>query len=373
MHKGPLDGIRIVEVGGLGPVPFACMLLADMGAEVVRIERPGSPTMERGTTLRGRTVLTLNLAEERDRDLVLELSAHADVVVEGFRPGVMERLGLAYDRLSAENPGLVYARMTGWGQSGPRSRTAGHDINYVSISGALDAIGTPDAGPVVPLNLVGDYGAGALYLAMGTLAALMHARQSGRGQVVDCAICDGVVSMMSLFHHLLDEGTWQSTRRSNIVDGGAHFYTTYECADGRYVAVGAIEPGFYAELRKHAGLDDVKFDAQNDRTQWPALRQELAAVFKRRTRDEWSALFDGTDACVSPVLTLEESRSDAHLQARNCFTTVAGVLQPAPAPRFSATPGVARPSSRVPSASDVIARWSGQRPAVLRGATVQEP
>ena len=337
------------------------MLLADMGADVVRIERLSEPGTDRGPIVRGRTIVQLDLKEPDAVASVLALAASADVLVEGFRPGVMERLGLGPDRLLGNRPGLVYARMTGWGQHGPRATTAGHDINYISLTGALDAIGSASQGPAVPLNLLGDYGGGALYLVSGILAALLRARSTGSGDVVDCAICDGVTSLMTLFHHLRDQGSWDGTRQANQLDGGAHFYATYECADGRHVAVGAIEPKFYAQLRSLAGWSDPEFDAQNDRQKWPELRQKAAALFKRRTRDEWVTLFSGSDCCVSPVLTLDESRGDPHLAARGSFVTLDGVVQPAPAPRFLRTPSKARPGPLHQSAAAVMRRWASGR------------
>lgn len=355
--SGPLHGMRILEIGGIGPTPFACMMLADMGAQVVRIERAGAPIRERGPTARGRIVQDLDLKDPSDRDRVQAMAKRCDVLVEGFRPGVMERLGLGPDTLCASNPKLVYARMTGWGQSGPLAARAGHDIDYIAITGALEAMGPAGGPPTVPLNLVGDYGGGALYLVVGILAACLEARSSGRGQVVDAAICDGAASMMSLFHQLRHEGQWHAHREANLLDGGAPFYRSYQCRDGRYLAVGALEPQFYAQLRRIAGWDDSLFDEQFNQERWPAMTERAQAIMRKYTRDEWMQLFADTDACVAPVLSLEESLSHGHLQARGCFVELDGLTQPAPAPRFSRTPSHARSSVRSTSIDDLISRW----------------
>jgi alpha-methylacyl-CoA racemase len=336
--SGPLVGTRIVEFAGIGPAPFACMLLADMGAEIVCIERPGKAPRDHLDILkRGRTWVELDLKRPGAVEDALALIETADILIEGFRPGVMERIGLGPDSALARNPALVYGRMTGWGQSGPLAQTAGHDIDYIAITGALDSIRAPGGGPVPPLNLVGDFGGGALYLATGVLAAVIEARRSGAGQVVDCAMCDGVTTMLSMFHSFTARGVWHDEPGTNLLDGGAHFYGTYECADGRYIAVGAIEPQFYDLFRRIAGLDDPAFDAQRDRAGWPALKAKVAAIFKTRTRDEWTALFDGTDACVAPVLSLAEAPEHPHLAARGAFIERDGLRQAAPAPRFSRT------------------------------------
>jgi alpha-methylacyl-CoA racemase len=293
-------------------------------------------------------------------DCALALAARADVLLEGFRPGVMERLGLGPEQLLALNPKLVYGRMTGWGQTGPLAAAAGHDINYIALSGALDAIGTPDGPPVPPLNLLGDYGGGSLFLVVGVLAAVLEARQSGCGQVVDCAICDGVVSMLSLFHTLSALGQWNSQRGTNSLDGGAHYYTTYECADGRYIAVGAGEAKFYATFRKLAGLTDPAFDAQRDRSAWPSLKRKAQAVFRTKTRDEWMAIFEGNDACVVPVLSMSEAMQHPHLQARASAVDIDGLRQTAPAPRFSRTPSSVQPTRRVNSIAELRDYWSDE-------------
>ncbi len=304
--SGPLAGLRVVEFESIGPGPFASMMLSDMGAEVVTIARPnGGPRDPRHFVQRGRRVVQLDLKRADDVEAALKLAANADVVIEGFRPGVMERLGLGPQQALAANPALVYGRMTGWGQEGPWAKTAGHDINYISITGALASFAGADGAPAPPLNLVGDYGGGALYLVAGLLAGVIAARSSGQGQVVDAAMCDGVSHMLTMFQGLRAMGRWSDRPRSNSLDGGAHYYGVYACADGRHLAVGAIEPQFYALLRGIAGLEDPEFDAQLDREAWPGLREKAAAIFLTRTRDEWAALFEGTDACVTPILSMQ--------------------------------------------------------------------
>lgn len=356
---GPLRGLRVLEFAGLGPAPFACMLLADMGADVVSVDRPQSRLGDaRNVMQRGRTAVQLDLKTPEGRDSARELVGHADVLVEGFRPGVMERLGLGPEESQQRNPGLVYARMTGWGQDGALARTAGHDINYIALAGALHAIG-PRERPVPPLNLLGDYGGGSLYLVSGILAALFERGQSGRGQVVDAAIVDGVTSLMTQFVGMGLRGNYVEQRESNMLDGAAPWYTVYETADGRHVSVGAIEPQFFAELCERIGLAHEWVAAQHERARWPQLRTELASTFRTRTRDEWAALLQNTDSCVAPVLSLGEAARHAHNAQRGGFVAVGGVSQPAPAPRFSRTPGQARPvaSQATPSAA-VISRWT---------------
>ncbi|WP_420715469.1 CaiB/BaiF CoA transferase family protein [Cupriavidus sp. D39] len=360
LKKGPLSGVRIVEFAGLGPGPFACMLLADMGADIVRIDRPGArPIHPQDLIGRGRRTVLLDLKSAKDRDQVLKLLTHADALVEGFRPGVMERLGLGPETIAALNPRLVYGRMTGWGQDGPLSQTAGHDINYIALTGALAAIGERDDAPVPPLNLVGDYGGGSLYLAMGILAALIEARSSGRGQVVDAAICDGALSLMSLAQGHRLRGLYSERRGDNMLDGGAPYYAVYRAADAEYVCIGAIEPQFFALLCDRIGVDPALRDAQHDRTRWPALRAELAQIFSQRIRAEWTALLGDTDACFAPVLTLSEAAQHPHLLAREAFVDVGGVPHPAPAPRFSRTPSsVAHTDASGPLTCDqVISGW----------------
>jgi alpha-methylacyl-CoA racemase len=353
---GPLAGFRVVEFAGLGPGPFAAMMLADMGAEVVTLMRGEEPQGLRGEVLmRGRRTVIADLKNAETRAEVLDLLAGADALIEGYRPGVMERLGLGPDVVLARNPRLVYGRMTGWGQDGPLAHAAGHDINYIALTGALAAIG-PSERPVPPLNLVGDFGGGALYLVAGILAALLEAGRSGQGQVIDCAMCDGAASLMSMFSEFSASGRWHDGRESNLLDGGAHFYGTYECADGEFVAIGAIEPQFYAELRRRAGLDDPAFDAQMDAAGWPALKGRLAAVFHQKTRAEWCALMEGSDVCFAPVLTLSEAPQHPHMAARGSFVRHNGVTQPAPAPRFSRTPSAIRDTEPADLAT-VAAAW----------------
>jgi alpha-methylacyl-CoA racemase len=329
---------------------------------VVSIARPGQGQRDvRDFVNRGRRVVELDLKKPEHVAQGLDLIAVADILIEGFRPKVMERLGLGPDVVLKRNPRLVYGRMTGWGQTGPLAQAAGHDINYIAITGALDSFRSDDGDTVSPLNLVGDYGGGALYLAVGVLAAVIEARSSGKGQVVDAAMCDGVSSMLTLFHSMHALGRWTDQPRTNMLDGGAHFYRTYKCKDGRYVSVGAIEPQFYAELRKLAGLDDKMYDAQMSRDQWPGLHHKMSAIFKMKTRDEWAAIFDGTDACVSPVISLFDAPSHPHLAARNTFIEGEGGVQPAPAPRFSRTPSAVQHSPAVApmKAADLIAQWTG--------------
>jgi alpha-methylacyl-CoA racemase len=358
--RGPLRGLRVLEFAGLGPVPYAAMLLADMGADVVRLDRPDGQRRAKDIILRGRLSFELDLKQPADLDCAVALAKRADVLLEGFRPGVMERLGLGPEKLLAENPKLVYGRMTGWGQTGPLAAAPGHDINYIALTGALNAIGPAEGPPVPPLNLLGDYGGGSLFLVMGVLAAVLKARQSGRGQVVDCAICDGVVSMLSLFHTLTALGQWSEQRGANPSDGGAHFYTTYECADGKHIAVGAGEPKFYAAFRKLAGLTDPEFDNQRDRSAWPSLKRKAQAVFRTKTRDEWMAIFEGSDACVVPVLSMSEAMQHPHLQARASLIDIDGLQQTAPAPRFSQTPSSIQPTRSVSSIEELRDYWSSE-------------
>jgi alpha-methylacyl-CoA racemase len=340
MRQGPLTSLKVVEFAGIGPGPFCGMLLSDLGADVIRIDRKGgrggAPT---DVTSRGRRSVALDLKSPAAIEACLKLIEEADAVFEGFRPGVMERLGLGPDVALKRNPKLVYGRMTGWGQTGPYAHAAGHDMNYIAITGALHAIGTEDK-PVPPLNLVGDFGGGALYLAFGLLAGVISARQSGKGQVIDCAMSDGAASLMAMFYGFKASGMWKDgQRRANMLDGGAHFYDTYQCADGRWVSIGSIEPQFYALLLEKTGVTDPDFQRQHDRDAWPQLHDKLAAIIATKTRDEWTAIMGGTDVCFAPVLTLDEAPKHPHNAARQTFVEVAGVAQPAPAPRFSETPG----------------------------------
>src|SRR3954449_7207838 len=338
---GPLSGLKVVELAGIGPGPFAAMLLADLGADVLRIDRPGAtPTFgDPGVDLlnRGRRSVAVDLKHPQGAATVLALAERADVLLEGFRPGVVERLGLGPEECLARNPRLVYGRMTGWGQDGPLARTAGHDVGYIAVTGALHAIGRSGGPPQVPVNLVGDFGGGALYLVVGVLAALLERRTSGRGQVVDAAIVDGTAHLSSLVVGLVSAGLWTDHRGTNLLDTGAPFYDVYETSDGGWLAVGPLEPAFWAELLQLLDLTDSAPDRLDPR-QWPALRGLLADTFRRRTRDEWAALFEGTDACVEPVLSYAEAPQHPHLAARGTYVEHHGVVQPAPAPRFSRTP-----------------------------------
>lgn len=341
---GTLSGIRVIEMAGIGPAPFACMLMSDMGAEVIRIDRTRDDTNGSANTNdivnRGRKSIAVNLKHPQGKDTLLKLIESADVLIEGFRPGVMEKLGLGPDVCLKRNARLIYGRMTGWGQDGPLSRAAGHDINYVAITGALDAIGRREGGPVPPLNLLGDYGGGATYLVMGVLAALLESKNSGAGQVVDAAIVDGVVSLMAPIQGFQAMGIWDGHRQANLLDGGAHFYDSYECADGRWVTVGSIEPQFYTLLMEKLGVDlgEVGFDQQFEKSLWPYYKQRVADAFRTRSASEWCAIMEGTDVCFAPVLTMEEAPQYAHNRARTNFVSHKGVLQAAPAPRFSRTP-----------------------------------
>ncbi|HXW28527.1 MAG TPA: CaiB/BaiF CoA-transferase family protein [Xanthobacteraceae bacterium] len=362
-RTGPLASLRLVEFAGIGPAPFAAMLLADMGADIVRIDRPDfSGADARDITLRSRQVVAADLKDAAQREDVLRLLQSADGLIEGFRPGVMERLGLGPEAVWERNPRLVYGRITGWGQEGPLAAAAGHDINYIALPGALAAIG-PSAGvPVPPLNLVGDYGVGALYIALGVLAAVIEARVSGRGQVVDAAMCDGAASMLSIFFTLKAKAQWEEARGANLLDGGAPFYRTYACADGRHIALGALEPQFYETLCRLAGLDDPLFRDRGDKRNWAELTAKMERVFRAKTRDEWCAILEGSDACFAPVLTMSEAPDHPHLAARQTFAAIDGVLQPAPAPRFSRTPSAVQspPAAAPASLKDLIAAW--QRP-----------
>ena len=357
--SGPLAGSRIVEFAGIGPGPFACMMLADMGADVVTLDRIGAKKNLKSVAGRGRKVVELDLKDKASIQQALDLLANADALIEGFRPGVMERLGLGPDVVLARNPKLVYGRMTGWGQEGPLAQAAGHDINYISVTGALAAIGTKER-PVPPLNLVGDFGGGALYLVVGVLAALLEAKKSGHGQVVDAAMCDGAASLMSMFFDMAAAGRWTDQRETNFLDGGAHFYGVYECSCGSFISIGSIEPQFYALLRDRAGLSETCFDAHLDRDAWPALKEKLVEVFKTKSRDEWCTIMEGTDICFAPILTMQEAPKHPHMAARKTFVTRHGVTQPAPAPRFSRTPSAIRDAAKVEIA-DVTSEWKGAR------------
>ncbi|WP_341703935.1 CaiB/BaiF CoA-transferase family protein [Ferrovibrio sp.] len=363
--SGPLAGLRVIEMPAIGPVPFCGMLLADLGADVLRIDRTGEvdlglPVEPKYELLgRGKRSLALDLKDTKAIALVLDLFAKADVVIEGFRPGVMERLGLGPDVAQQRNPKLVYGRMTGWGQQGPLAPAAGHDINYIALTGALHAIGRAEGGPVPPLNLVGDFGGGSLYLAMGVLAALFERQTSGRGQVVDAAMVDGAASLMTLFYGLKGAGLWSDTRGGNMLDSGAPWYDSYECADGGFVAIGSIEGKFYAELIQKLGLDPKILPKQHDRRNWQSLRAAIAASFRTKTRDEWCRLMEGSDICFAPILSLEEAPRHPHMAARETFVAPDGVTQPAPAPRFSRTPGgiAHKPPVRGEGGAAALAEW----------------
>lgn len=342
---GPLSGVRVIEMAGIGPVPFACMLLSDMGAEVIRVDRAGGGNSMGANSAdvlnRGRKSIAVDLKNPQGVETVLKLVESADILVEGFRPGVMEKLGLGPSVCLQRNAQLIFGRMTGWGQDGPLAQAAGHDINYIAITGALDAIGRSDSGPVPPLNLLGDFGGGSMYLVMGVLAAYIHAQASGKGQVVDSAITDGTISLMSFVHGFAALGMWDYQREHNMTDGGAHYYDTYQCSDGEYVSIGSIEPQFYARLIKLTGLDldPADFMAQFDKASWPENKKKVAALFKTKTRQQWCDLLEGTDVCFGPVLNTQQAKDHPHNVARNSFVEIDGVLQSAPAPRFSETPG----------------------------------
>jgi alpha-methylacyl-CoA racemase len=339
---GPLQGVRVIELASLAPAPFGCMVLADLGADVLRVDRPGragrQPLPPTDPLARSRRSIRLNLQQPAGVDILLRLAAGADVLVEGFRPGVAERLGFGPDICAERNPRLVYARMTGWGQEGPLAHTAGHDIDYIAVAGSLEPIGRAGERPVPPLNLVGDFGGGGMLLAVGVLAALLERERSGRGQVIDAAMVDGSALLASFLYGLRAAGAWQDERGANVLDGGAPFYDTYATADGRYMAVGALEPKFYAELLVRLGLDTAGLPDQYDRSGWPALRRRLTDVFGGRTQAHWVEVFDGSDACVAPVVSPQEAPAHPHNAARGMFIDLGGVIQPGPAPRFGRTP-----------------------------------
>lgn len=363
--SGPLAGIRIVEMAGIGPGPFCAMMLADMGAEVIRVQakgqRPLFPFLNTPADVlaRGRRSLAVDLKAPGGTEVVLALIERADGLIEGFRPGVMERLGLGPEICAARRPALVFGRMTGWGQTGPWAQAAGHDINYIALSGALAAMGPAGAPPAVPLNLVGDFGGGGMLLAFGMVCALLEARQSGKGQVVDAAMTDGSALLASMFYGLKAAGAWTGPRGANLLDGGAPFYANYECADGRFLAVGAIEPAFYRQFLTLLGLGDVEPAAQMSVAAWPSLKERIAATLRKRTRDQWCSVFDGTDACVAPIVDWDEAPAHPQNSERDAFVDVAGVLQPAPAPRFSRTPGqVSAPPARADQHTEqILADW----------------
>ncbi len=371
--SGPLSGVKIIELAGIGPSPYAAMLLADLGADILRLERANPDAADDpywDLLLRSRSSVAVNLKHDLGRELVLDLVESADALIEGFRPGVTERLGLGPNDVWARNDKLVYGRMTGWGQEGPLAARAGHDINYIAISGALWPIGRAGDRPVPPLNLVGDFGGGGMLLAFGVVAGILNVRNGGSGQVVDAAMVDGASSLMAMTHSFMNAGLWREERGVNILDTGAHFYEVYEASDGKYVAVGAIERQFYEELLAGLGLSGVELPSQMDRDQWPAMKERFAAIFATKTRDEWTTIFDGTDACVSPVLSPSEAREHPHNQQRQTFAS--GELAPSPAPRFSRTPGEISRGATTPGSQtrEGLARWgvSNERITMLRDA-----
>lgn len=375
-RQGPLAGLKVVELAGIGPGPMAAMLLADLGATVLRIDRkqPVAMGIERplkfNTLLRNREIIALDLKDPQAVELVLELVGEADALIEGFRPGVTERMGLGPDACLARNPRLAYGRITGWGQDGPLARWAGHDVNYLALTGVLDAIGRAGQAPTIPLNLVGDYAGGSLYLVVGLLAAIMEARRSGQGQVVDAAIVDGAAHLASTFFGMVAGGIWQSERGTNISDSGSHFYDCYECSDQRWIAVGPIEEKFFSQLVVKIGLDPAALGPQMSRAHWPQAKHTLAAHFRTRTRDAWAALLEHSDCCVSPVLSFAEAPEHPHLKARGTFIDVDDLTQPAPAPRFSRTPP-GKPTAPQPVTAEAtvqaLAGWLGDdRAAALR-------
>jgi alpha-methylacyl-CoA racemase len=373
---GPLSGITVIEIAGIGPGPYCGMMLADMGADVIRIDRAGSvqggdPERPPADFLaRGRRSVGVDLKSPDGVEVVLSLVETADALFEGFRPGVTERLGIGPEECLARNPRLVYGRMTGWGQDGPYASTAGHDINYIALAGALDHIGRAGQPPTPPLNLVGDFGGGGLLLAFGIVAGLLEARASGKGQVIDAAMVDGAASLMTMTHSFLAMGIWNDERGTNMLDTGAHFYDVYETSDGRFVSIGSIEPQFYAELLRLTGLEGEDLPWQQDRAQWPAMKERLAAIFRTRTRDEWCELMEGTDVCFAPVLSIPEAYEHPHNVARGTFVEVAGLRQPGPAPRFSRTaPEVSGPPAHAGQHTDEVLSGAGfdaERIAKLR-------
>jgi alpha-methylacyl-CoA racemase len=382
MNAGPLAGVRVVELGGIGPAPFSAMLLSDLGAEVVRIDRPSSGPLgehqqhERDLLLRGRRSLAVDLKSSGGAEVVLRMLARADVLLDPFRPGVTERLGIGPEPAMRRNPRLVYARMTGWGQTGPLAEVAGHDLNYVALAGPLAAMGRRDSPPAPALNLVGDFGGGGMLMAFGITAALLERSRSGAGQVIDAAMLDGVAALSASILGFANMGVWSPERESNFLDGGAPYYDSYETADGRYVTIGAIEPQFYALLLDELDLDPAEWP-QEDRSRWPAMHARLAEIFRTRTSDAWCAVFEGTDVCFAPVLTFDEARRHPHLAARGTYVEEHGMVQPAPVPRFSRTPGAIQSPPCAPGqhTAEVLRDWGfdvAEREALLAGGVVVE-
>ena len=362
---GPLQGIRVIELQGIGPGPFCGMMLSDMGAEVIRVDRAGNvsggdaqnPPID--VLARGRSSIGVDLKNPDGVEVVLRLVETADALIEGFRPGVMERLGIGPEECLARNPKLVFGRMTGWGQEGPYAMAAGHDINYIALAGALEPIGRNGEAPVPPLNLVGDFGGGGMLLAFGVACGIVEAQRSGQGQVVDAAMVDGAASLMAMFHSMRALGIWNDERGTNLLDTGSHFYDVYECADGRYISIGSIEPQFYALLLDKTGLHD-ELGEQWQRDDWPKAREQLTAIFREKTRDEWCAILEGTDACFAPVLSMSEAPDHPQNKARCTFVDVDGVIQPAPAPRFSRTPAAppTAAGAREMTVTEILSYWS---------------
>ena len=382
---GPLQGVKIIEVAGIGPGPFAAMLLSDMGADVVRVDRAsnamgGDPATPPADVLgRGRRSVALDLKSPDGIAVLMDMVEQADVLIEGYRPGVAERLGFGPDECAARNPKLVYGRMTGWGQEGPYAPTAGHDINYIALAGVLSHLGRDGEKPTPPINLVGDFGGGAMFLAFGVVCALLEAQRSGQGQVVDAAMVDGSAVLMMMMWAFSAMGIWSEERGTNMLDTGAHYYDTYECKDGGFVSIGSIEPQFYAQLMTLTGLEEdyasrgESLPNQNDKARWGEMKERLGAIFLTRTRDEWSAVMEGTDVCFAPVLTMQEATQHPHNVQRSTFTEVAGIVQPAPAPRFSRTGAeVQRPPAHVGQHTvEVLGEWLGmddERIAALRSS-----
>jgi alpha-methylacyl-CoA racemase len=377
--SGPLAGLKIIEIAGIGPAPFCAMMLADHGAEVIRIvppgaDRPGIFDLSKDVLARSRKFMIVDLKQSSGVAAVRDLGKTADGFIEGFRPGVMERLGLGPEPLLQDNPKLVYGRMTGWGQTGPRAHTAGHDINYIALSGVLDCVGRAGDRPTPPINLVGDFGGGGMLLAFGMLAAILHAQKTAQGQVIDCAMVDGSALLASMIWGLAAQGAWVDRRGSNMLDSGAHFYDTYACADGGHISIGPIEAKFYSEFLSRLGIDETAdYARQHDRTLWPSLKERLDGVFATKTRAEWCALFAGSDACVAPVLSMAEAPNDPHNAERNTFVKAGGVMQPRPAPRFSATPSTNPVMPRIADGTDSAALlrvigYSEERIAALRAS-----
>lgn len=367
---GALSGYKVIELAGIGPAPMGGMILADMGAEVIRIDRPGAadPKVAEPISGRNKKSVVLDLKQYAGKAALMALIEQADALIDPYRPGVCEKLGFGPDACLVRNPRLVFARMTGWGQTGPLAQAAGHDLNYIAITGALHAIGRRGERPVVPLNLVGDFGGGGMLLVTGVMGGLLEAAQSGQGQVVDVAMVDGTAQLMWMMQGFQQIGSWNAEEReANLLDGAAHFYDTYECADGKYVAIGAIEPQFYAELLARAGVTDPEFQAQHDSAQWPELKQKLGEVLKTKTRDEWDALMAGSDACFAPVLTMVEATAYSANTERSVYTDVEGLTHPAPAPRFSRTPSQIRHGTQALGADTVsVLEDSGMQASAIQ-------